>query len=88
MRGNSYGRIEKTQVNDDVARNAEKIFAHDFTVITDLFSAGELAEWRVKIDSINARQKAEYTSQVPFAGRAWRKSHTARHLGQNRICSE
>jgi len=60
MKENFYGRIEQTQVCDDVARYAEEIAVRGFTVIPDLFSPAELAEWRKKIDSVYHKQELEF----------------------------
>ncbi len=60
MKDSFYGHIEQTQVGDDVARYVEEITVRGFTIIPNLFSTSELAEWRVKIDHIYARQEAEF----------------------------
>lgn len=60
MKENFYGRIEQTQVSDDVARYAEEIAVRGFTVIPGLFSPEELAEWRKKIDSVYHKQEVEF----------------------------
>lgn len=60
MKESFYGRIEQTQASDDVARYAEEIAVRGFTVIPDLFSPEELAEWRKKIDSVYHKQEVEF----------------------------
>jgi len=60
MKENFYGRIEQTQVCDDVARYAEAIAVRGFTVVPDLFSPAELVEWQKKIDEVYKRQEDEF----------------------------
>lgn len=60
MKENFYGRIEQTQVADDIARYAEEIAVRGFTIIPDLFLPAELAAWREKIDSVYHQQEVEF----------------------------
>ena len=60
MKEKIYGRIEQTQVSNDVARYTEEIAVRGFTIVPDLFSPAELAEWRNKIDSVYRQQEIEF----------------------------
>lgn len=60
MKESFYGRIEQTEVNDEVTRHAEEIAVRGFTIIPDLFSATELSTWREKIDSVYHQQEVEF----------------------------
>ena len=60
MKESSYGRVEQTQVGDEVARYAEEISVRGFTIIPGLFPPAELAGWRKKIDSVYREQEAEF----------------------------
>ena len=60
MKESFYGRIEQTEVNDDIARYAEEIAIQGFTIIPNLFSSAELKVWRDKIDTVYSQQEQEF----------------------------
>jgi ectoine hydroxylase-related dioxygenase (phytanoyl-CoA dioxygenase family) len=67
MKESFYGRVEQTRVENDAARYAEEIAVRGFTVIPDLFSPAELAEWRERIDSVYNRQETEFGREALIA---------------------
>lgn len=60
MKEKSYGSFRQITVHDDVDRHAEEISLKGFTIVTGLFTNGELETWRDKIDKVYAEQEAAY----------------------------
>jgi ectoine hydroxylase-related dioxygenase (phytanoyl-CoA dioxygenase family) len=60
MKEKSYGQFKQTEADDDVARNVEEIAMRGYTIIKDLLSPPELANWRQKIDRVYARQESGF----------------------------
>lgn len=60
MKENFYGVAGQTKVDSDIDRYAEEIAVRGFTVISGVLPDADLPEWRKKIDTIYAKQEADF----------------------------